>query len=237
MSRNLRMNKFRHQKSSAVRFWILAFGMSAALGGGMTACTTNSKSQAQNSNPTQNMNHGNMQHGGMMDHSSMDLGPADADYDLRFIDSMIPHHQGAIVMAKEVLQKSKRPELQKLAKEIIAAQTKEITQMTVWRKEWYPKASNEPMMWHASAKHMMAMTPEHKQGMMMSMDLGAADPEFDQRFIDAMIPHHQGAVVMAKDLLQKSKRPELQKLAKDIIAAQQAEIQQMQSWKKSWYPK
>jgi uncharacterized protein (DUF305 family) len=140
-------------------------------------------------------------------------------------------------MAKEVLEKSKRPELQKLAKDIMAAQAQEIAQMKAWRKQWYPKASNEPMMWHASAKHMMAMTPDYKQSMMMSLDLGAADAEFDRRFIEAMIPHHEGAVVMAKDLLQKSKRPELQTLGKEIIAAQQAEIQQMQAWKKSWYSK
>ncbi|CAD5963699.1 hypothetical protein NO108_03706 [Planktothrix rubescens] len=43
------------------------------------------------------------QNNGMMpgNHSMMmDLGPADAEYDLRFIDGMIPHHQGAIKMAE-----------------------------------------------------------------------------------------------------------------------------------------
>jgi uncharacterized protein (DUF305 family) len=49
----------------------------------------------------------------------MDLGPADESYDLRFLDAMVPHHEGAVVMAKEVLQKSQRPEMKKLAKEII----------------------------------------------------------------------------------------------------------------------
>lgn len=229
------------QKSPAVRLWTLMVVIGTAIAGLTTACTVDSTSQAQNSSPAaspmQTMNHNTMQHGGRMDHSSMDLGPADADYDLRFIDAMIPHHEGAIAMAKEVLEKSKRPELQKLAKDIMAAQAQEIAQMKAWRKQWYPKASNEPMMWHASAKHMMAMTPDYKQSMMMSLDLGAADAEFDRRFIEAMIPHHEGAVVMAKDLLQKSKRPELQTLGKEIIAAQQAEIQQMQAWKKSWYSK
>jgi uncharacterized protein (DUF305 family) len=50
-----------------------------------------------------------------------------------------------------------------------------------------------------------------------------------------MIPHHEGAVVMAKDLLQKSKRPELQKLAKAIITSQQTEIDQMKKWRQTWY--
>ena len=37
--------------------------------------------------------------GSMMSHDSMDLGEADSEYDLRFIDGMTPHHQGAINIA------------------------------------------------------------------------------------------------------------------------------------------
>jgi uncharacterized protein (DUF305 family) len=50
-----------------------------------------------------------------------------------------------------------------------------------------------------------------------------------------MIPHHEGAVVMAKDALNKSKRPEIKKLAQEILASQNAEIKQMQQWKQAWY--
>jgi uncharacterized protein (DUF305 family) len=174
------------------------------------------------------MNHGGMNH-------SMDVGPANANYDLRFIDSMVPHHQGALVMAQEVIQKSKRPELVKFAKNIITEQKKEIAQMQQWRKQWYPKVSATPMMWHAAMNHEMAMTAEHKQSMMMSMSLGKADARFDKCFLDAMIPHHQGAVTMAQDSLQKSKRPELQKLSKNIIASQQSEIDRMTQWQQTWY--
>ncbi len=179
------------------------------------------------------MNHDGMKKGGMMNHS-MDVGPADANYDLRFLDSMIPHHQGALVMSQEVLAKSKRPELIKLAKGIITDQKKEIAQMQQWRKQWYPKASATPIMWHAEMNHEMAMTAEHKQSMMMSMSLGKADAGFDVRFLDAMIPHHQGAVTMGQDLLKKSKRPQMQKLAQSIIKSQQTEIDMMTKWQKQW---
>jgi uncharacterized protein (DUF305 family) len=179
------------------------------------------------------MNHGGMNHGGM--NHSMDVGPADANYDLRFIDSMVPHHQGALVMAQEVIQKSKRPELIKFAKNIITEQKKEIAQMQQWRKKWYPKVSATPMMWHAAMNHEMAMTAEHKQSMMMSMSLGKADAGFDKRFLDAMIPHHQGAVTMAQDSLQKSKQPGLQKLSQSIIKSQQSEIDRMTQWRQQWY--
>jgi uncharacterized protein (DUF305 family) len=175
------------------------------------------------------MNHG-------MNHDmSMDLGPADADYDLRFIDGMTVHHQGAVNMAKELLNKSKRPEMKKLATNIIAAQNREINQMKEWRKTWYPKASSTPMAYHAPMGHMMAMTPEQMQSMMMSMDLGAADDQFDLRFINAMIPHHQGALVMAEDALKKSKRPEMKKLSQEILTSQKQEIEQMKQWRQAWY--
>ena len=67
------------------------------------------------------------------------LGPADADYDHRFIDMMIPHHEGAVQMAKDALQKSQRPEIKKFAEEIIAAQEKEIAQLKAWGEQWYHK--------------------------------------------------------------------------------------------------
>jgi uncharacterized protein (DUF305 family) len=214
--------------------------VTGTIGFGSLAIANFTTSNRSSSTIAQNggMNHGGMNHdgmkkGGMMNHN-MDVGPADANYDLRFIDSMIPHHQGALVMAQEVLAKSKRPELIKLAKGMLADQKKEIAQMQQWRKQWYPKASATPIMWHTAMNHEMAMTAEHKQSMMMSMSLGKADAGFDRRFLDAMIPHHQGAVTMGQDLLLKSKRPQMQKLAQNIIKSQQAEIAQMTQWQKEW---
>ena len=164
----------------------------------------------------------------------MDLGPADVEYDLRFIDAMIPHHQGAIAMAQQVLEKSTRPEVKKLAEEIIKAQEKEIAQMQQWRKTWYPEAI-DAIAYHAAMGHSMPMSSQQMDSMMMMADLGAADSSFDQRFIMAMIPHHQGALVMAKDAQLKSKRPEMQQLAQAILTSQEAEIKLMQQWLKTGF--
>lgn len=54
-----------------------------------------------------------------------------------FLESMIVHHQSAIDMSKIVLESTKRPELEKLAQEIISAQTKEIEMMKGWQSAWY----------------------------------------------------------------------------------------------------
>jgi uncharacterized protein (DUF305 family) len=66
-------------------------------------------------------------------HTGMDIKfTGDADVD--FVKGMIPHHQGAVEMAKIVLKHGKDPELKKLASEIVAAQDKEIAFMQTWLK-------------------------------------------------------------------------------------------------------
>ena len=57
----------------------------------------------------------------------------------------------------------------------------------------------------------------------------------DQRFMAAMIPHHQGAIAMAELALRKARRPEIRALAQRIVASQSQEIVQMRQWYQQWY--
>ncbi len=66
-----------------------------------------------------------------------DLGMKDSEFDMRFIDGMIEHHEGAIDMANQALKSSDRPEIKNMANDIIKAQSDEITQLKQWREEWY----------------------------------------------------------------------------------------------------
>ena len=87
---------------------------------------------------------------------------------------------------------------------------------------------------------MMMKTGGDMSSMMMDMNKGLegkTGDAFDQTFLNEMIVHHQGAVEMAKLVLKTSKRPELIKLANDIIAAQNGEIKMMQDWNKTWFSK
>lgn len=215
----------------------------------LAACTNrasapSSETTSPTASSTAQLDHGSMSSPSSsspmpMDHGStmsMDLGPADEQFDLRFIDAMIPHHRGAIQMAEEAQQKSSRPEIQQLAANIIEAQSREENELLrVWRQAWYPNASDQAVMYSAEMGHTMPMTEEMRSSMMMEGDLGAADDQFDLRFINAMIPHHQGAIDMAQQALEKSNRSEIKELAQNIIDSQQQEIDQMEQWRKDWY--
>lgn len=68
-------------------------------------------------------------------HAPMMQGIANADPDTAFVLAMIPHHQGAVDMAEIVLKFGKDPHNQHFAREIIAAQRREIGEMRDWLRQ------------------------------------------------------------------------------------------------------
>lgn len=153
--------------------------------------------------------------------------PGMAEYDQMFIDQMVTHHQAAIAMAKVAQRQGEHAEITTLADAIVSAQDGEITKMKAWRKAWY------------GSDQIPASTMGGMAGMGgMSVDLAQLEnaQPFDKAFIDAMIPHHQSAIAMAREAQTKATHPEIKDLAGQIIAAQQREIDQMQAWRAQWYP-
>jgi uncharacterized protein (DUF305 family) len=74
--------------------------------------------------------------------------------------------------------------------------------------------------------------------MMDRQMMGSFDEEkpFDLQFIDKMIPHHEGALMSSEHMISDSKRPEIRQLYESIQKTQSEQIEQMQEWRKEWYP-
>lgn len=184
---------------------------------------------------------------------------SNVSFDQQFIDSMVPHHESAVMMAKMVVTRAQFPEVRALAKAIVADQDREIAQMKGWRKTWFgsdavPPMSGHEVMDHSTMDHsqmdhsamdhskmsdstnsdVMTM-PGSAMGLPITgaMDMGklreAKGSEVDREFLRMMIPHHANAIVMAQEVLIQSKRPELQKLARQIVAAQAREVGEMEA--------
>lgn len=227
---------------------VLIIGFAVSMGLFAAACqntATNNTTANTNTNMAghdmSNMNHNmsNMNHdmSNMSGHDMMNMnsdpGAAEAPYDLQFLDSMIHHHNGAIMMAKMVLGKTERPELKAFAQKVIDDQSKEIDYMKQLREQWYagkPQAVNMEM--PGMVGGMKIMTGEH----MKEMDQ-MPPAHFDEHFLNMMIAHHEGAVTMSKEAQKKAEHPEVKQLADKIIQAQGPEIEQMKKWKEMWSDK
>ena len=139
--------------------------------------------------------------------------------DRAFVAEMVPHHESAVEMAEIARERGQSTFVKKLAENIITTQKAEIS--TLRREdEALDTAGIKPG----------SLDMPHS---MMGMDddpatLRTAKP-FDKAFLEMMIPHHKGAVEMARIELEKGKDPELKALAQDIIDAQTREIREMEA--------
>ncbi|MDQ6688887.1 MAG: tRNA epoxyqueuosine(34) reductase QueG [Gemmatimonadota bacterium] len=167
--------------------------------------------------------------------------------DVRFMRGMIAHHAQALAMTALLHERTTRADLHLLAQRIEVSQKDEIGLMQHWlerRNEAVPKVESAGGHRDPTA-HSMSMAGMDKSGTSMSSSLlmpgmlttsQLADlaktrgAEFDQLFLQDMIRHHEGALVMVRDLLATNgaaQEPEVFQFASDIEADQRAEIMRM----------
>ncbi|XSS41935.1 DUF305 domain-containing protein [Propionibacteriaceae bacterium Y1685] len=154
------------------------------------------------------------------------IDQAHNDADTMFAQMMIVHHEGAIEMADLAVEKASSQEIRTLAENISAAQGPEIEQMTSWLEAWGEDTMPSGGMDH-SGHGGMDMEGMSQEEAMAELD-GLSGTEFDRRFLELMIAHHQGAVEMAQTQLDDGENPQALELAQQIIDDQQAEISEME---------
>lgn len=141
-------------------------------------------------------------------------------FDQAFIDAMVPHHRSAIEMAEGAKARGlTQPDLDRIATDIIDSQQREIDQMLEWREQWFGSGKLGPVLPEVLG------VPESELG----MNHGGGDEiagaiDVDAKFAEMMIPHHEGAITMAKAAQSRAQHPEIKTLAEAIVEAQLREI-------------
>ena len=147
----------------------------------------------------------------------VDLGKADKYVDLRYINAMIAHHGGAMTLAEQAKAKSERPEIIKLAEDILAGEPKAIAELYQWKKDWYRDVRKV----------------EYKE----VPNIGDYDENFDLRFLNALIVHHEDGIIMAQEIKLKSTRAEILSNADAVIEFLNGGLEMLKEWRSEWYTK
>ena len=125
----------------------------------------------------------------MYERNTMDLGRADRTFDLRYINAMISHHRGAMLLAEQLLSNTTRPEMKELSQNILRDEPGAIAELYAWKKSWYgdTRSVRDPIV----------------------ANLGPSDDKFDLRFLNAIIAHHEVGIMMTEETRQKASRVEI----------------------------
>jgi uncharacterized protein (DUF305 family) len=109
-----------------------------------------------------------------------------------------------------------------LADNIISEQRTEIARMRAWYRQWFGEE--------------LAPGPPDAHAASGLDELRKAGGDVDRVFLKMMIPHHAGAIMMADGVARSGARAQIQRLAREIVAAQAKEVGTMQRGRERWYP-
>ncbi|NTW42677.1 MAG: DUF305 domain-containing protein, partial [Cellulomonadaceae bacterium] len=165
------------------RHSLTAVAAAAALALALAACSSTESSPASNDSTVD---------------ATSTAGPHN-EADTQFAQAMIVHHQGAIEMAELAAQDATTPEVRELAEAISQAQGPEIELMTGWLQAWGESTGSTMPGTEHDGMDMGGMTMDGLSQEEAMGELGEVDgADLDRRFLELMIAHHEGAVVMAE---------------------------------------
>jgi uncharacterized protein (DUF305 family) len=162
-------------------------------------------------------------------------GTARMPFDHAFLNAMILHHKSGEDAAKLALERAEHPELKTLAEDMITTDLAHIQKLRELRRGWYGTDGAPPSLMPKEEKSDLPGVETAKDMAKQIDDLKKAEP-FDLAFIDAMIPHHQGAIDMATAAGEKAQQPETKALASIIVSDESKTMDQLRTWRDAWYP-
>lgn len=151
----------------------------------------------------------------MYDKTAMDLGKPDRWFDLRYINAMIAHHRGAMLVAEQMGKNTQRQELKDLSTKILEDEPKAIAELYAWKKAWYGD------------------TRTVKDSVVPN--LGIYDEKFDLRALNALIAHHEAGLVMTKEAKTKSSRTEVLNNVDAVDTFLTSTLKVFKDWRTQWY--
>ena len=146
--------------------------------------------------------------------------------DVRFMQGMIGHHAQALEMTALVPSRSSSEDIKKLALRIEVSQADEIKMM----QDWLKRRGQELPDPHALHAHGATLMPGMLTAEEMARLAEAKGTEFDRLFLEGMIKHHGGALIMVKELFSTpgaGQESEIFAFASDVDADQRMEIDRM----------
>lgn len=158
-----------------------------------------------------------------MDSALADLEALEGEeFEVAYVNQIIPHHQGALEMARAVVDRAPSPEVREAAARIIEDQEREIGELTAFLKDTYGQ--------EVTPDERMAMDPA------MNDQIRAADPAMgEQMFLLAMREHHESAVQMGEIVLQKAQSQVLLDQAQTMVDSQRAEQEEFAGYLQEFY--
>ncbi len=171
---------------------------------------------------------GSMQMSGDMMMQEMESALADLEalegeeFEVAYVNQIIPHHQGALDMAQAVVDRAPNPEMREAAARIIEDQEREIGELTAFLRDTYGQEVN----------------PDERMAMDASMidEIRNADPAMaEQMFLLVMREHHESAVQMGEIVLQKAQSQVLLDQARTMVDSQRAEQEEFAGYLQEYY--
>lgn len=148
--------------------------------------------------------------------------------DIAYVRDMIVHHRQALDMAGLAPERAAADALKRLADRISGVQGAEIDMMNAWLR-----THGQPTVDPAHPEHAGIADHAGMPGMATPAQLdalrAARGADFDRLFVELMVAHHQGALTMSHEILNKGADVRVQEIADDVIATQSDEIRNLRA--------